>query len=213
MNELSDSDNITGHSGCSFPDLHNSHLQTVIISVLCRDCNMPWLCAFSALTLSVGRQEGHPACEKLSCGVLAWLSVWNEVQSCMWPSWCHCHSLSLASVKSRLVYLSGTSSPVPEKGPLNGWVCVYVCVCVEIVVDNYVLVMLVMMCQGNVSIVTPVSAGINVCPWLRWSGLCRGSGTQSAVRNHYPVHLTVLQPRLSGPPTLWLVILCMWVAR
>jgi len=31
------------------------------------------------LTLLVGRQEGHPACKKLSSGVLAWLSVWNEV--------------------------------------------------------------------------------------------------------------------------------------
>jgi len=30
---------------------------------------------FSALTLLVGRQEGHPACKKLSGGVLAWLSV------------------------------------------------------------------------------------------------------------------------------------------
>ena len=29
------------------------------------------------LTLLVGRQEGHPACEKLSGGVLAWLSVWS----------------------------------------------------------------------------------------------------------------------------------------
>jgi len=42
--------------------------------------------AFSALTLLVGRQEGHPACEKLSGGVLAWLSIWSEVQSCIWPS-------------------------------------------------------------------------------------------------------------------------------
>ena len=40
----------------------------------------------SALTLLVGRQEGHPACKKLSGGVLAWLSVWSEVQSCIWPS-------------------------------------------------------------------------------------------------------------------------------
>jgi len=31
--------------------------------------------AFSALTLLVERQEGHPACKKLSGGVLAWLSV------------------------------------------------------------------------------------------------------------------------------------------
>jgi len=38
------------------------------------------LFAFSALTLLVGQQEGHPACKKLSGGVLAWLSVWSEVQ-------------------------------------------------------------------------------------------------------------------------------------
>ena len=31
--------------------------------------------------LLVGRQEGHPACKKLSGGVLAWLSVWSEVQT------------------------------------------------------------------------------------------------------------------------------------
>jgi len=42
--------------------------------------------AFSALTLLVGQQEGHPACIKLSGGVLAWLSVWSEVQTCVWPA-------------------------------------------------------------------------------------------------------------------------------
>jgi len=31
--------------------------------------------AFSALTLLVGQQEGHPTCKNLSDGVLAWLSV------------------------------------------------------------------------------------------------------------------------------------------
>jgi len=31
------------------------------------------------MTLLVWRQEGHPACKKLSDGVLAWLSVWSEV--------------------------------------------------------------------------------------------------------------------------------------
>jgi len=41
---------------------------------------------FSVLMLSVGRQEGHPDCKKLSGGVLAWLSVWSEMQTCMWPS-------------------------------------------------------------------------------------------------------------------------------
>ena len=42
--------------------------------------------AFSALTLLVGRQEGHAACKKLECGVLAWLSVWSEMQTYIWPS-------------------------------------------------------------------------------------------------------------------------------
>jgi len=42
--------------------------------------------SFTALTLLVGRQEGHPACKKLSGEVLAWLSVWSEVQTCIWPS-------------------------------------------------------------------------------------------------------------------------------
>jgi len=40
-----------------------------------RVCNR--VIAFSALTLLVGRQEGHPACKKLSGVVLAWLSVWS----------------------------------------------------------------------------------------------------------------------------------------
>jgi len=47
--------------------------------------------AFSALTPLAGRQEGHPACKNLSGGVLAWLSVWSEVQTCIRPSSCHCH--------------------------------------------------------------------------------------------------------------------------
>ena len=43
--------------------------------------------SFSALTLLVGWQEGHPACKKMSSEVLAWLSVWSEVQMiCMWFS-------------------------------------------------------------------------------------------------------------------------------
>ena len=95
-------------------------------------------CAFSALTLLVGRQEGHPACKKLSGGVLAWLSVWSEVQTCIWPSWCHCHSLSLASVKSRLVlpFWYRLTWVVPDKGPLNGCVCVCVCVLSQVMVHR-----------------------------------------------------------------------------
>ena len=51
------------------------------LHILCIVCS-----AFSALTLLVGRQEGHLACKKLNGGVLAWLSVWSEVQTCIRPS-------------------------------------------------------------------------------------------------------------------------------
>ena len=99
----------------------------VFVVLFCIEC---WILnAFSALTLLVGRQEGHPACKKrvLSDGVLAWLSVWSEVQTCIWPSWCHCHLLSLASVKCRLVlpFWCRLTWVVPDKGPLNGCLCVY----------------------------------------------------------------------------------------
>jgi len=69
---------------------------------------------------------GRKGCKKLSGGVLAWLSVWSEVQTCIWPNGCHCHSLSLASVKSRLVlpFWYRLTRVVLEKGPLNGCVCV-----------------------------------------------------------------------------------------
>jgi len=36
--------------------------------------------------LLVGQQEGHPAYKKLSGGVVAWLSVWSEVQICKSPT-------------------------------------------------------------------------------------------------------------------------------
>ena len=42
-----------------------------------------WMFVFSALTLLVGRQEWHPACKKLSGGVLVRLSVSSKVQTCI----------------------------------------------------------------------------------------------------------------------------------
>jgi len=67
--------------------------------------------SFSALMLLVRGQEGHPVCRKLSGGILAWLCVWGEVQICIWPSCCYCHSLSLAPVNQDWFYLPGPGSP------------------------------------------------------------------------------------------------------
>jgi len=72
----------------------------------------------------LGGKKGIRPVKKLSGDVLAWLSVWSEMQTCMKPSWCHCHSLSLASVKSRLVL--PFTRVVPDKGPLKGCACVLI---------------------------------------------------------------------------------------
>jgi len=69
--------------------------------------------AFSALTLLVGRQEGHPTYKKLSDGMLAWFSVWGGVHICIWLSRCHCHSPSLAPVNPDWFYLPGFMFLVP----------------------------------------------------------------------------------------------------
>jgi len=74
----------------------------------------------------MGDRKGIQPVKNLSGGVLAWLSVWSKVQTCIWPSWCNCHSLSLASVKSRLVlpYWYRLTRIVPDNEPLNKCVCV-----------------------------------------------------------------------------------------
>ena len=63
--------------------------------------------------------------EQLRGGVLARLSVWSELQTFICPSWRHWHCL-LLQVKSRLVlpFWYRLTWVVPEKGPLNGCVCV-----------------------------------------------------------------------------------------
>ena len=66
----------------------------------------------------VGWQEEHPVCKKTEWWGASMLSVWSEVQTGIRPSWCHCHSLSLASVKSTLVL------------PFWYWLS-WVCVCVS----------------------------------------------------------------------------------
>jgi len=85
--------------------------------------------AFSALTLLVGRQEGHPAFKKLSDGMLAWLSGMRCILACSPADATATHYL-LAPVNPDWFYLSGTCSP--------GWSWTYsrravkrLCVCVS----------------------------------------------------------------------------------
>jgi len=76
---------LKAESTTAYKELQITKSDTDIVTIIIK----LWLyitSAFSALTLLAGRQEGHPACKKLSGGVLAWLSVWSEVQTCIWPS-------------------------------------------------------------------------------------------------------------------------------
>jgi len=84
--------------------------------------------AYSALTLLVGWQEGHPACKKLSGGVLAWLSVWSEVQTCIMaqliplPLTVSC----LSKIQIGFTFLVPAHLGSPEKMAVKR-VCVCVC--------------------------------------------------------------------------------------
>ena len=66
---------------------------------------------------------------KQSGEVLAWFSVWSEVQMIIiWSSLCHCHPSSLTSLKYRMVlpFWCRLTQTVLEKRPLHGWSVVVV---------------------------------------------------------------------------------------
>jgi len=63
------------------------------------------------LTLLVGRQEGHPACKKLSGEVLAWLSVWSEVLTAYGPADATATHCLLLQYNPDWFYLSGIGLP------------------------------------------------------------------------------------------------------
>ena len=81
--------------------------------------------AFSALTLLVGRQEGHPACKKLSGG--CWRGYLSGARyrlaygpAVPLPLTVSCFS----KIQIGLPFRYRLTRVVPEKGPLNGCVCV-----------------------------------------------------------------------------------------
>jgi len=91
--------------------------------------------AFSALTLLVGCQEGHPACRKLSGGVLAWLCVWVKVQIVYGqlmplPLTISCFSKSRLSLPF-WCQLTGWSRTKSKRAII--WSCARACVCVRII--------------------------------------------------------------------------------
>jgi len=63
----------------------------------------------------------------LQKNVLAWLSVWSEVQTCIWFSRCHCHSLSrFSKIQTGFTYLVPAHPGSPRQMAVKR-----VCVCVQ----------------------------------------------------------------------------------
>jgi len=81
--------------------------------------------AFSALMQLVGWQEGHSACKRQSGGVLAWLSVWSEVQLLPRPLTVSCFN----KIQIGFTFLV-PAHPVSPRHRAIKRVCVCVCVCI-----------------------------------------------------------------------------------
>jgi len=82
--------------------------------------------AFSALTLLVGRQEGHPACKKLSGGVLAWCYLSGARCRLAYCPADATHCLLLHKIQIGCTFLVPAHPGSPGQGPLNGIVIVVV---------------------------------------------------------------------------------------
>jgi len=85
-----------------------------------------YLFAFSALTVLVGRQEGHPACKKLELwgtGMVICLERGADLhmaQLMPLPLTVSC----VSKIQIGLPFWYQLTRVVPAKGPLNGCVCV-----------------------------------------------------------------------------------------
>ena len=93
-------------------------------------CLFFYFSAFSALTLLIGQQEGHPACKKpwLGAGVAICLECSADLhmaQLMPLPLTVSCFS----KIQIGFTFWYRLTQVVPDKGPLN--VCVCVCVCVN----------------------------------------------------------------------------------
>jgi len=61
----------------------------------------------------LGGRKGIRPLKKLNVGVLAWLSVWCEVQVWISPSWCQCNWLSFAAANPDWFCQNGSAFPLP----------------------------------------------------------------------------------------------------
>jgi len=81
--------------------------------------------------LLVRRQEGHPACKKLSGGVLAWLSVGARCRLAYVPADATATVSCFSKIQIGFAFLVLSHLGSPGKRAITGvCVCVRACVCV-----------------------------------------------------------------------------------
>ena len=138
-------------------DLCMVAVQITVTTHYCSWCCMPWV----LWRCWSGGRKGIRSVKKTEWWDADMVCVWSEVQTCIWPSWCHCQSLSRASVKSRLVlpFWYRLTQVVSDKGSLN--VCsvfvesyLWQLVTVTILFVNWCVLLLtgvhVILCDGRI---------------------------------------------------------------
>jgi len=126
-------------------------------------CHIHLQC-FDAVGWALRRTSGL---QKLSDKVLAWLSVWSEVQmTCIWSSWCYCHPIVSCFIKIQtgLTFLVLPYSRCPGKQVVKR-----VSVCLSAMIHKTALMWHCGCCycyvlvHGQVTIIFIVSVGLSVC--------------------------------------------------
>ena len=97
---------------CVYISTYNSYI-ILTYPLSFRQTFSRWICASSALTLLVGWQEGHSACKKTQWWDAGMVICLGRDADLHMPSWCHCHSLSLAPVNTDWFYIPGFTFLVP----------------------------------------------------------------------------------------------------
>jgi len=111
--------NIENSYGCLTPHTEMARTGHIHVPVFQFTRNKGCLQCFDAVGWVAGRASGL---QKLSGEVLAWLSVWSEVQMiCIWSSWCHSHPIFSCSskIQNYLPFWCRLTQDVLEKRSLN----------------------------------------------------------------------------------------------
>ena len=128
--------------------------------------------------MAAGRASGL---QKTELWGVAWLSALSEVQTCIWPSGCHCHSLCFSKIQTGFTFLVPVHLGSPGKRAIKR-----MCVC-------FIVLPRVHQTDNKNNYYTRLKA---LCPGLpRWAG----------TRKVEPIWILLKQETVSGSGVSWAV--------